>query len=141
MRRNTRQRKAILNYLRNTRSHPTADAIYDEVRRIIPDISMGTVYRNLKVLHEMGLIRELNLNGEISRYEFACAGHYHFRCNICGQVIDIDEPMHEELNHNVALKTGLQITTHYLEFRGLCRTCQNKSKQNQGGYHGTNRNR
>ena len=66
-RRDTKQREAILELIRNTRSHPTADHIYDEVRKDITDISMGTVYRNLQVLQEDGLISVLNINGTQSR--------------------------------------------------------------------------
>ncbi len=68
-RRETKQRAAILRVLRNTRSHPTAAQIYDQVRKEIPNISKGTVYRNLQVLREDGAISELNLNGILSRYE------------------------------------------------------------------------
>ena len=90
IRRETKQRKAILNVLRRTDSHPTADRIYDEVRKVIPNISKGTVYRNLKILREGGKISELNLNGTVSRYEGNNENHYHFRCEKCGRVFDLD---------------------------------------------------
>jgi Fur family peroxide stress response transcriptional regulator len=122
--RSTNQREAILRLLRGTRSHPTADNIYDEVRKEIPNISKGTVYRNLKVLQELGQIRELNLNGTISRFEITQSDHYHFRCQRCGRVLDLDEPIHEELDREVADGTGLKIWCHQLEFRGLCQNCQ-----------------
>ena len=79
MNRHTKQREAILTLLRGTYSHPNADQIYVEVRKEIPNISKGTVYRNLKVLQEMGLISELNLNGTVSRFEAKQESHYHFR--------------------------------------------------------------
>ena len=124
MRRNTNQREAILKILINTRSHPTADDIYDEVREKIPNISKGTVYRNLKVLQEMGQVRELNLDGTKSRFEIAIASHYHFRCVNCSRVLDLDVPIHTELDRKVAEQTGLSISYHQLEFRGLCHDCQ-----------------
>jgi Fur family peroxide stress response transcriptional regulator len=124
MYRNTTQREAILRVLRNTRSHPTADSIYDEVRKEIPAISKGTIYRNLKVLQELGKIRELNLNGTVSRFEVAQSDHYHFRCEVCGRVLDLDEPVHKELDRKVAERTGLKISHHQLEFRGRCQDCQ-----------------
>src|SRR4030067_429812 len=105
MRRDTKQRGAILRVLRNTRSHPTADQIYDEVRKDIPNISKGTVYRNLQVLEEDGGIPVLNINGTQSRYEVKRESHYHFRCEKCGRVIDLDEPVIAELNERVANKT------------------------------------
>jgi Fur family peroxide stress response transcriptional regulator len=113
-------------FLRGTYSHPTADQIYDEVRKKIPNISKGTVYRNLKVLQEMGLISELNLNDTASRFEAKQESHYHFRCEKCGLVLDIDEAVDRALDRRVASKTGLKIHNHQLEFRGLCHDCQRK---------------
>jgi Fur family peroxide stress response transcriptional regulator len=124
MRRNTNHREAILKVLINTRSHPTADDIYDEVREKIPNISKGTVYRNLKVLQEMGRVRELNLDGTKSRFEVAIASHYHFRCENCSRVLDLDVPIHTELDREIAKQTGLRISHHQLEFSGLCHDCQ-----------------
>ena len=126
MRRNTDQREAILKFLLNTRSHPTADDIYDEVREEIPNISKATVYRNLKVLKEVGQVRELNLDGTKGRFEVAIASHYHFRCENCGRVLDLDTPINTELDREVAKQTGLRISHHQLEFRGLCHDCQSR---------------
>ena len=124
MNRDTRQRQAILNILRGTPSHPTADWIYDEVRKMITNISKGTIYRNLKVLREDGQISELNLSGTVSRFEGRLNNHYHFRCEKCGRVIDVDETVDNELDRKVAGKTGFKIAYHQLEFRGLCPDCQ-----------------
>jgi Fur family peroxide stress response transcriptional regulator len=128
IRRDTRQRTAILKVLRNTRSHPTADQIYDEVRKEIPNISKGTVYRNLQVLREKGAITELRLTGTLSRYEVKQESHYHFRCEQCGRVIDIDMPVNKELDQQARNRTGLKISYHQLEFRGLCKDCENKQR-------------
>jgi Fur family transcriptional regulator, peroxide stress response regulator len=124
MRRNTKQREAILRLLRNTRSHPTADQIYDEVRKDIPNISKGTVYRNIQVLEEDGAISVLNINGTQSRYEVKQESHYHFRCKKCGRVFDLDEPVELELDERVAKKTGFIVAYHQTEFRGICKDCQ-----------------
>ena len=126
MNRQTRQREAILRLLRGTSSHPTADQIYDEVRKEILNISKGTVYRNLKVLQEMGLVSELNLNDTVSRFEAKQESHYHFRCERCGRVFDVDEPIDKELDRKIAKRTGFKISYHQLEFRGLCHDCQQK---------------
>ena len=123
-RRATKQRAAILKTLRNTRSHPTADQIYDAVRQQIPNISKGTVYRNLQVLCEDGAISELNLIGSLSRYEEKQSRHYHFRCEQCGRVYDLDEPVKTEINKRIAQRTGFKISSHRMEFRGLCKACQ-----------------
>ena len=128
MRRETKQREAILNILRQTDSHPTADRVYEEVRKVIPNISKGTVYRNLRILRDMGVISELNLSGTVSRYEGSKESHYHFRCEKCGRVFDLDEPVNNEMDARVARRTGFKVSYHQLEFRGLCRDCQRKSE-------------
>jgi Fur family peroxide stress response transcriptional regulator len=138
MTRNTQQREAILKVLRNTDTHPTADQIYEQVRQNLPKISKGTVYRNLGVLESMGLVSVLNLNDTTGRYEIKQNRHYHFRCEKCGCVIDIAEPVNE-LDRKVSLKTGFKVLYHQLEFRGLCLDCQsnvskrttNKTKRKQ----------
>ena len=128
MRRETKQREAILRVLMNTKSHPTADLIYDEVKKEIPNISKGTVYRNLKVLQENGQVSELNLNGTISRFEVKQDSHYHFRCEKCGRVSDIDMPVDRELDRLIEKITGLEVSYHQLEFRGLCKDCQKRNR-------------
>lgn len=131
MRRNTKQKEAILRILNNTRAHPTADWIYEEVKKEIPNISKGTVYRNLKVLQESRAVSELNLKGTLSRFEVKQASHYHFRCEKCGRVIDVDVPVDIKLDQKVAMRTGLKIYYHQLEFRGVCRDCQHKQMRGE----------
>ena len=128
LQRNTRQRQAILNILRNTDLHPTADWVYEEARKIIPNISKGTVYRNLNLLKDAGEISELNLSGTMSRYEGRPENHYHFRCESCGRVFDLNHPVNKELDTEIASKTGFLVSHHQLEFRGLCRDCRQKIK-------------
>jgi Fur family peroxide stress response transcriptional regulator len=123
MNRDTKQRKAILKVLRGTTAHPTADWVYDEVRKVIPNISKGTVYRNLKILRDTGRIAELNSSGTVSRFEARLDNHYHFRCEKCGRIYDLDVPVDTELDRKVAKKTGFKISYHQLEFRGLCPEC------------------
>ena len=109
-RRATKQRAAILEALRDNRTHPTADQIYDMVRQQISNISKGTVYRNLQVLREDGAISELNLNGTLSRYEEKQDKHYHFRCDKCGRVFDLDEPVNIEIDKRVSARTGFKVS-------------------------------
>ena len=125
MERKTKQKEAILKLLRGTCSHPTADWIYNEVRKEMPNISLGTVYRNLRLLCQSGEIAELDLCGNLSRFDARQDDHYHFRCEKCGSVFDIDEPVDREIDDRIARKTGFSVTYHKLEFRGLCRECQN----------------
>ena len=120
----TRQKEAILRVIRSTTSHPTADWVYDEVRKEIPNISLGTVYRNLKLLRQSGEISEVDFGSTFSRFDGNPDNHYHFRCEKCGRVFDVDEPVNKELDERIARKTGFKIPHHRLEFRGLCKECQ-----------------
>ena len=124
MTRKSIQKEAILKVLQGTNCHPTADWIYSEVRKEIPNISLGTVYRNLRMLCETGNILELKLCGSLSRFDARKDNHYHFRCEGCGRVFDVDEPVNMDINRKVAKITGFKISYHRLEFRGLCKECQ-----------------
>ena len=122
--RGSKQRKAILRVLGSGTSHPTAKWIYTEVRKEIPNVSLGTVYRNLRSLKERGEILELYLGGTFSRFDGNSTDHYHFRCERCGRVFDVDEPVNKEIDVRVAQKTGFKVLSHHLEFRGICADCQ-----------------
>ncbi len=125
--RETKQRNAILAFLSRTRSHPTADQIYETVRKTIPTISKGTVYRNLQVLIEKGTVSVLDVRGTLSRYELKQAIHYHFRCQACGRVFDLDEPVDPGLDDRVSKRTGFIVSGHQTEFRGWCADCHQPS--------------
>lgn len=107
-----------------TRSHPTADWVYHEVRKEIPNISLGTVYRNLRILAASGEILELDMCSSLSRFDARRDNHYHFRCQECGAVFDVEEPVHEDTDKKVAKMTGFTVSYHRLEFRGVCRECR-----------------
>jgi len=121
--RRTKQKETILEVLRDTTSHPTADWIYNEVRKEIPNISLGTVYRNLRLLCQSGEILELDLCSTLSRFDARRDNHYHFRCEKCGRVFDVDEPVDTEIDKRVTKRTGFKVSYHRLEFRGLCKEC------------------
>jgi Fur family peroxide stress response transcriptional regulator len=123
-RRHTKQREAIRLFLKSTRTHPTASQVYDAVRQRVPNISKGTVYRDLKVLQAEGAVVESSLPGTLSRFEARLDPHYHFRCDRCGRVFDLDEPVDKELDDRVTKRTGYKVSHHELEFRGICKYCQ-----------------
>jgi Fur family peroxide stress response transcriptional regulator len=125
--RDTKQRKAILGFLKSTRSHPTADEIYETVRKDIPNLSKGTVYRNLQVLIDNGLVSVLDIRGTLSRYELKQEAHYHFRCEACGRVIDLGGPVDRGLDDEISKRTGFVISGHQTEFRGWCLDCHQPS--------------
>lgn len=119
----TRQRQIILEVLRSTRTHPTADWIYEQVRQSMPRISLGTVYRNLRVLKEMGDIQELNYGSTYSRFDGNAEMHYHFVCKDCGAVHDVMLPLFNDYDQKVAESVGGQVQFHRMEFYGLCAEC------------------
>ncbi|NMB39077.1 MAG: transcriptional repressor [Firmicutes bacterium] len=126
--RKTKQRKAILSVLRSTKIHPTADWIYEEVRKEVPNVSLGTIYRNLKILTEMGEVMELSYGSTYSRFDGNPDNHYHFVCEECGSIFDIDIDIAEKFETKVENKLGVKVTDHRMEFYGLCTECL-KSKQ------------
>jgi Fur family transcriptional regulator, peroxide stress response regulator len=84
-------RETILRVVRNTTSHPGADWVYDQVKKEIPNISLGTVYHNLNFLAESGQIREIAIPGSFGRFDGNTCNHYHFRCEKCGLLFDLDQ--------------------------------------------------
>ena len=90
----------------------------------MPNISLGTVYRNLRQLCQTGEVLELVHCSSYSRFDARSDNHYHFRCEKCGQVFDVDEPVNLEMDKVAARRTGYRIAYHRLEFYGLCLACQ-----------------
>lgn len=123
MKRMTKQRKTILEILRNTTCHPTADWVYEQARKVIPEISLGTIYRNLQVLVQEHEIQELKYGSTFSRFDGNALLHYHFVCLRCGQVYDIDMPVLTALNHQAEEIMGGRVENHRLEFYGTCHQC------------------
>ncbi|MFN3134633.1 MAG: transcriptional repressor [Candidatus Kryptonium sp.] len=123
-RRGSKQREAILRILQNTDIHPTADWIYDQVRKVIPNISLGTVYRNLNLLKDEGLIREVTIHGSSSaRYDANLEPHCHFICLKCNSVYDL--PIREnDLNLETFLAgRNFKVKFTKLDIFGLCDKC------------------
>ena len=125
--RKTKQKEAILRLVKGTNSHPTADWVYEQVRREIPSISLGTVYRNLKLLQQEGKILGLEFAATITRYDARTQNHYHFICQQCGHLFDLDEPVDTEHDERVAQKMGCRVFYHRSEFYGLCQDCQTRN--------------
>lgn len=122
--RRSRQRETIRRVLMETDSHPGADWVYQQVRREIPNISIGTVYRNLRLLASAGEIQQVDTIGGTSRFDGNTKSHYHFRCERCGGIYDLDEAVDRSVEEKVAKKTGFAVTGHRLEFFGLCSACR-----------------
>ena len=119
----SRQRERIYEQLLNTGKHPTASWIYDKVKKEFPDLSMGTVYRNLNILIEQGLVRKIDFGSTFDRYDANTAPHYHFICERCGSISDLAIPMDNSLHQKVERDSNLKVKRHRIEFFGLCESC------------------
>ena len=119
-----RKRDAILTCLRETKVHPSADWVYNQLKPEIPDLSLGTVYRNLSLFKEQGLITSLGTVNGVERFDANTAPHVHFICTGCGRVDDLHSlPVPEELKHTAASSCGGNITGCQLTFTGICAEC------------------
>jgi len=126
----TGPRRLILEVVQGTDIHPTADWVYRRVRRRLPRVSLGTVYRNLRLLVEQGLVKELpGTSGRhagasrLARFDGNTSVHHHFTCSECGRIRDLMEPVDRSLDRQMTARTGLQISHHRIEFYGRCSAC------------------
>ena len=119
----SKKREAILELLRSVDSHPSADWIYQKLKPEFPDLSLGTVYRNLQQMAEDGRLMELD--GPVTRFDATVQPHTHLRCSRCGCVADGDLAYDLGLDQET-IAQGWQITGHDLMFRGICPACAGK---------------
>jgi Fur family transcriptional regulator, peroxide stress response regulator len=131
MAKKTKQKQAIKEVLSATKSHPTAEWIHIHVKKDIPNISLGTVYRNLKALRNNGEIIELYCGSGSGRFDADTRNHYHFNCNVCGNILDIDLPVDKGLDGEVKQKTGLNIECSRTVFYGVCADCDGSKVKNK----------
>jgi Fur family peroxide stress response transcriptional regulator len=120
----TPQRHAILDFLLDSMSHPTADEIYRALSVRFPSMSVATVYNNLKLFVEAGLVKELTYGDHSSRFDADMSDHYHAVCDVCGKMVDFEYPALREVELEAANKTGFQIRGHRLEVHGTCPECR-----------------
>jgi Fe2+ or Zn2+ uptake regulation protein len=131
--RNTKQRQQILDFVLKCESHPTADWIYRKLKKKFRNLSLGTVYRNLRILKERGQIWELNFGTGFSRFEAVAHSHYHFICTACQKIYDLNIPPMKGLEDKVIQMTGFRILSHRLVFFGLCDVCKLKKQRDSKG--------
>ena len=119
-----RKRDAILNCLRSTDTHPGADWVYEQVKQQVPDISLATVYRNLALFKNQGLIQSVGTVKGIERFDGNTEPHVHFVCTGCGRILDLPEmEVPASLSDQAAQQTGCQVTGCQLTFSGVCSQC------------------
>ena len=119
----TRQRGIILEELRRNNTHPSADEIYERVRKRLPRISLGTVYRNLEILSELGEIQKLETGSSIKRFDGNPVRHYHIRCICCDRVVDAPVEPLINTSKDIHEATSYKIIGHRFKFIGVCPEC------------------
>ncbi|HHW69651.1 MAG TPA: transcriptional repressor [Tenericutes bacterium] len=122
----SKQRDVILNTVLSSYNHPTAEEIYEIVRKEIPNISLGTVYRNLNKLAEAGIIKKIQMSNGNFRFDRQEDTYNHFYCKQCDQIHDIPSSNFKDINTIIKDKIGYEIDIFDTMFVGICKNCQNK---------------
>jgi len=121
--RHSKQRDLILNIVQGTRTHPTADYVYERARNELPNVSLGTVYRNLGQLVDSKSLKSINIDGTI-HYDAFMDDHQHFQCKTCNSIYDIEVSIKDFVS-KIDSKTNHKIDRCQVHFAGVCEECQN----------------
>lgn len=128
----SKKREAILSAICGTSCHPSAEWVYKQLKPQHPDLSLGTVYRNLAFLQEHGLIQSVGVVQGQERFDGLTAPHSHFVCNCCGTVLDLPGIYSDgELDGAVSRQYGLAVDRHELTFYGFCSSCSNQQNNKE----------
>lgn len=123
----SRQRESIKNFLAARCDHPTAETIYVNMKKEFPNISLGTIYRNLSLLSELGEIQKLSTGIGPDRFDGNPKPHYHFICNSCGCVLDLEVANLDHINILAGQNFGGEIEGHIAFFYGKCPSCKSEA--------------
>ena len=127
LRKHSRKRDAILACLRSTTCHPTAEWVYQQLKPAIPDLSLGTVYRNLSMFKDEGLVISVGTVGGLERFDGNTIPHAHIVCESCGALLDAETiELPDELLAHVQQDTGCEIRRCQISFTGVCPNCLQK---------------
>lgn len=119
----SKQREVIKNFLMTRKDHPTADTVYMNVQKELPNISLGTVYRNLSLLSDIGEIKRLRVGDGIDHFDADTSPHYHFVCTQCGAVSDLEMSNIDEIQKIAGMNFDGKIDGHVTYFYGSCGKC------------------
>ncbi|HOK03839.1 MAG TPA: transcriptional repressor [Victivallales bacterium] len=130
----TKQRKVIIDYLRSLKNHPTADDLFQPLKKRLPSMSLGSLYRNLDVLTKSGIITKLESFGETKRYDGNIEEHFHFQCIKCGSVSDYENQKLYEIRKNLSsiLPSSPTITSLSIDLKGICEKCKRTINKKNG---------
>lgn len=120
----TPQRQAILSFLIKSDTHPTADEIYQSLSPDFPNISVATIYNNLKVFKNTGIVKELSYGDASSRFDFDTQNHYYVICESCGKIVDFHYPLLHEVEKLAQHVTDFEVSHHRMEIYGICQECK-----------------
>ncbi|MCJ0074942.1 transcriptional repressor [Clostridioides difficile] len=124
----SKQRELILNEILNNPVHPTADYLYENLKKDNPNLSLGTVYRNLAQLTEHGFIRKVSIPGYPDRFDGRIDNQYHIICEVCGEVYDLESEVLNNLQELISDETDIKITSYNISFKGICNNCKRCSQ-------------
>lgn len=130
----SRQREEILNIIKESDKHPSAEVIYEEARKKLPNISLGTVYRNLNFLVESGMIKQIKGLDEKDRFDKTLKDHGHLLCDACKTVYDADDALIDALKENIQTKTGFVTKNYNIVVTGICHECQKERRKENGKF-------
>ena len=122
----SKQRELIKNAVLNSSYHPTAEDIYKVLKKDNPNLSLGTVYRNLNLLSNMGEINKISISNASDRYEKIISEHQHVVCLECGEIFDIELPLNNDITRYVSEKTGVEVSSLDIIVNGICKDCKSK---------------
>lgn len=123
----TPQRHAILTHLMDAKTHPTADDIYRALAPQFPSMSVATIYNNLKMFVEAGLVHELTYGDNSSRFDANVTSHYHAICQQCGKIVDFHFPALHDAEEAAESQTGFVVNGHRMEIHGICPSCSDQA--------------
>lgn len=127
----TNQREIILRELMHNKGHLTADELYDIVKKIMPRISLATVYRNLEILSEAGMIGKLEISGRQKRFDYDATDHDHIYCAVCQRVDNLKIERESLKTEELGGVSGYSVTGYRVEIIGICPSCQQKEKNKE----------
>ncbi len=120
----SKQRELVLKTVLENKVHPNAEFVYNKLKEEYPELSLGTVYRNLNSLVKNNMLKKIDIPNGSDCFDGTLAEHQHLVCTKCGKVMDISIPELERIRNNVYKKTGFNINYTSLAFEGMCRECE-----------------
>lgn len=120
----SKQRELVLKVLQENMVHPTADYVFALLKKEMPNISLATVYRNLNLLADSGMIKKLEGLDGVARFDHHTHNHYHFICSKCNKVYDVPYDIAPELADKILAETGLVVESYDISCKGICQDCR-----------------